>query len=43
MYHHKFSLTELENMLPWERIVYVTMLNAYIEEQNDKARQKSMR
>lgn len=43
MYHHKFSLTELENMLPWERIVYVTMLNAYIEEQNDKAKQKSMR
>lgn len=43
MYHHKFSLTELENMLPWERIVYVTMVNAYIEEQNDKAKQKSMR
>lgn len=43
MYHHKFSLTELENMLPWERIVYVTMLNAYIEEQNDKARHNSMR
>jgi hypothetical protein len=43
MYHHKFSLTELENMLPWERIVYVSMLNAYIEEQNDKARQRSMR
>jgi len=30
-------------MLPWERIVYVTMLNAYIEEQNDKARQKAMK
>lgn len=30
-------------MLPWERIVYVTMLNAYIEEQNEKARQKAMR
>jgi hypothetical protein len=43
MYHHKFSLTELENMLPWERIVYVTMLNAYIEEQNDKARHNAMR
>ncbi len=34
MYIHKFSLTELENMLPWERIVYVTMLNQYIEEKN---------
>lgn len=36
VYHHKFSLDELENMLPWERIVYVTMLNQYIEEQNQK-------
>lgn len=39
MYIHKFSLTELENMLPWERMVYITMLNGYIEEQNTKAQQ----
>jgi hypothetical protein len=38
MYIHKFSLTELDNMLPWERTVYITMLNAYIEEQNSKNR-----
>jgi len=36
MYHHKFSLTELENMLPWERVVYITMSNQYIEEQKNK-------
>lgn len=36
MYLHKFSLTELNAMLPWERMVYITMLNAYIEEQNQK-------
>jgi len=36
MYHHKFSLTELDNMMPWERQVYVSMLNQYIEEQNNK-------
>jgi hypothetical protein len=34
MYHHKFSLTELDNMMPWERQVYVMMLNQYIEEKN---------
>lgn len=34
MYIHKFSLTELENMLPWEKLVYITMLNNYVEEQN---------
>ena len=36
MYHHKFSLSELENMMPWERQVYVIMLNQYIEEQKKK-------
>ena len=38
--HHKYSLTELENMLPWERDIYVTMLSQYIEEENEKIKQK---
>ena len=40
MQHHKYSLTELENMLPWEREVYLTLLQQYIEEQNLKAQQE---
>jgi hypothetical protein len=36
MYHHKFSLFELENMMPWEKQVYIIMLNQYIEEENNK-------
>jgi hypothetical protein len=36
MQHHKYSLTELENMLPWERDIYVSMLIAYIEQENQK-------
>jgi hypothetical protein len=40
MQHHKYSLAELENMLPWERDVYVTMLIQYIEEENEKLKQK---
>jgi hypothetical protein len=36
MQHHKYSLTELENMIPWEREVYVTLLQQYIEEENLK-------
>jgi len=36
MYHHQFSLSELENMMPWERQVYIIMLNQYIEEQKNK-------
>ena len=38
--HHKYSLSELENMLPWERDIYVTMLSQYIEEENEKIKQK---
>jgi hypothetical protein len=36
MQHHKYSLTELENMLPWEREVYLSLLQQYIEEENLK-------
>jgi hypothetical protein len=39
MQHHKYSLTELENMLPWEKDVYITLLSQYIEEQNLKNQQ----
>jgi hypothetical protein len=40
MQHHKYSLTELENMIPWERDVYVSMLIQYVEEENNKLKQK---
>ena len=40
MQHHKYSLTELENMIPWEREIYVTLLQQYVEEENLKAQQE---
>ena len=40
--HHKYSLTEIENMMPWERDIYLGLLNQYIEEENVKAQQASM-
>jgi len=39
MQHNKYSLTELENMVPWEKEVYITLLSQYIEEQNLKNQQ----
>jgi hypothetical protein len=36
MQHHKYSLTELENMIPWEKEVYLSLLKQYIEEENLK-------
>ena len=44
MQHHKYSLTELENMLSWEREIYVDMLITWIREENEriKAEQAEM-
>ena len=39
MQHHKYSLTELENMTPWERDVYIGLLMAFIQE--EERRQKA--
>jgi hypothetical protein len=43
MQHHKYSLTELDNMLPWERDIYVNMLLGYLEEETEriKSQQKA--
>ena len=40
MQHHKYSLTEIEAMIPWERDVYVSLLIRYIKEENEKKRQR---
>ena len=42
MQHHKYSLTEIENMMPWERDIYVGLLNQYVEEENLRAKQAGM-
>ena len=39
MQYHKYSLTEIENMIPWERDVYVTMLQNHLEEEKLKQKQ----
>ena len=36
MQHHKYSLTELDNMMPWERVVYLALLTQYLEELKQK-------
>ncbi len=36
MQHHKYSLTEIEEMIPWERSVYINLLVAYLKEEKDK-------
>lgn len=36
MQFHKYSLSDIENMLPWERFLYIDLLKIHIEEQNQK-------
>jgi len=36
MQHHKYSLTELENMLPWERSIYVNLLVDYLNKEKER-------
>ena len=39
--HHKWSLTELEDMLPYERHIYTTLLSKWIEEENERIKQQN--
>jgi len=41
MQHHKYSLTEIENMMPWERDIYLGLLNQYVEEENMRIQQQA--
>jgi len=38
MQHHKYSLAEIENMIPFERDIYVVMLQQYLKEQEERAK-----
>ena len=40
MQHHNYSLSDLENMLPWESEIYVDMLITYIKEENRKEKER---
>ena len=40
MQHHNYSLSDLDNMMPWEREIYVDMLIDHIKKENDKQQQR---
>jgi hypothetical protein len=42
MQHHKYNLSDIENMLPWEKSVYVTMLVNFVKEENEKLQQEKI-
>jgi hypothetical protein len=42
MHNHNFSLTELDDMIPWEKEIYTSMLINQINEENSKRENRQM-
>ena len=40
MHHHKYSLSELESMVPWEREIYVDLLLEHLKEERQRLEEK---
>ena len=43
MQHHNYSLGDIENMMPWEREIYLDMLITFIKEENKKQEEANRR
>ncbi len=43
MQHHNYSLMDLENMMPWERDIYVDMLAQFLKEEKRKMNERKGR
>ena len=39
--HNKINLTEIENMIPWEREAYLALLTNQIQEEQERAKQQN--
>ena len=40
MQHHNYNLYDLENMIPFERDIYVELLSKHIKEENERIRRE---
>jgi hypothetical protein len=43
MMHHHYSITELENMIPWERKIYVELVAKYVKEEQERVEKQQKR
>lgn len=39
VHQYKYTLTELENMIPWERDTYIGMVNNWVKEETERVKQ----
>ena len=40
MQHHKYSLEEIEDMMPWEREVYIGLLSKFLEDEKERLKKE---
>jgi len=43
MQHHQYSLTELNDMVPWEREIYIALLKEHIEKENERMERENQK
>tara|TARA_Y100000031_G_scaffold13506_1_gene14273 strand:+ start:1881 stop:2018 length:138 start_codon:yes stop_codon:yes gene_type:complete len=41
--HHKYSLSEVESMVPWEREIYLDLLIQHLKEEKKKMDEQNRR
>jgi len=41
MQHHKYSLTELDDMMPFEREIYIALLSEYVKKENERIEEQN--
>ena len=41
MHQHNFVLDELDNMIPWEMEIYLTLLQEHVKEQNERIKKQN--
>lgn len=42
MQHHKYSLSDIENMMPWEKYLYVDLLKEHIKRLEEQRRDQAL-
>lgn len=42
MQHHKYTLEDLENMMPFERDVYILLISQHVKEENERIQAQAM-
>mgnify|MGYP001258342995 CR=1 FL=1 len=41
MTQHNFRLDELDNMIPWEREIYLSLLEQHVREENERIKKRN--